>query len=166
MKNLRYSLTKIFVFLSVVFGFMALPACNGDENEIEITVDISHLPDVALQLIEDYFGGKDNIAKIIEKEINSIKLYKVTLEDGIIIDFNDSGIWQQIDAPDGMTIPFSILPEPIQATLNYSYHGFGVTELNRDGENYHLVLSNNQGGDSLDLTFNQSGEIIDTGEMD
>ena len=158
---------KILPFALLLLLFLPFISCFDDkENEIETLVTYNDLPAIAQKFLSDYFGGKDNVSKIEKDSEENVIFYEVDLKDGFEIVFNEAGYWQEIDAPYGSVIPTSILPEPIQQTLSERFHGYGVIEINTTGENYHLVLSDNQGGASLDLTFNQSGEIISTGEMD
>ena len=158
---------SFIITLSLMILGLGFYSCSDkDENEVENLISYSELPEEAQKFLSTYFRGEENVLKVEENIENSGTLYEVNTKDGFEIVFNARGYWQEIDAPSGKTIPVSVLPEPIRQTLSYQYHGYGVVEVNTTGENYHLVLSNNQGGDSLDLTFNQSGEIVSTGEMD
>lgn len=153
-KNILYSLTFIIMIVSLI-------SCSSErENEIENLISYEELPLISQSFLEKYFGGKESIEKIEKENQNGITIYEVDLKNGYEIVFNSSGYWQEIYAPNGETIPMSILPEPIAQTLNLQYHGYGVIEINTTGENYHVVLSNNQGGESIELLFNQSGEIL------
>lgn len=152
----------IFSIIVSVFTIFSFISCENENNEVENTVDYSALPNVATKFLETYFGGKDNVNAIEKITVQGIDLFKVSTKDGYQLTFNSGGYWQEIDAPEGATVPMAVIPEAIQETLNYQYHGFGVVSINTAGENYHLVLSNNQGGTSIDLMFNQAGEIIST----
>lgn len=139
-------------------------SCSGDENEVEITVPSSELPERATNFLKEYFYDYP-ISKVEKESANGLIIYEVYLEEGYEVVFNSEGYWQQVDAPYGKTIPFEIIPEPIQQTLKDRFYGYGVIEINTSGQNYHLVLSDNQGGASIDLLFNQSGEILSYGDM-
>lgn len=157
---------KRFLNYNISFFLLALAmsSCSSnDDNEIKTLIDYDSLPSISQKFIEEYFGGQENVAKIEKDTDQNIVIYEVETKDGYELVFNTMGYWQEVDAPSGKTIPVSFLPEPIQQQLSYQYHGYGVVEVNTTGENYHLVLSNNQGGESIELLFNQSGEIIDTG---
>ena len=152
-----------FFSIALLLISMCLFSCNSDdEKEVETIVTYEELPERAQQFIKSYFNGEDNIDKIVKNEDGSVPIFEVDTKDGYEIVFNQMGFWQEIVAPAYKTIPVSILPEPIQQTLSYQYHGYGIIVVNTEGENYHIVLSNNQGGDSIGLTFNQSGEIVST----
>lgn len=150
-----------FLPLSVLMMCLFLFSCSSDdEKELETLIGFNDLPIISQTFLNQYFGGADNVAKVEKDEEQQITLYEVDTKDGYELVFNSSGYWQEIDAPSGKTINPEILPEPIVATLNNQYHGYGVIEINTTGENYHLELSNNQGGGSIELIFNQSGEIL------
>lgn len=152
---------KFVLYLSLMFILSGLFSCNADDNkEVENQITFEALPSVAQKFITDYFGGKENVEKVVEDFESDLILYDVETKDGYEIVFNAAGYWQEIDAPDNKTIPTSILPEPIAQTLYNQYRGYGVVAVNTAGENYHIVLSNNQGGESIGMTLNQSGEIL------
>lgn len=157
---------RLFYLIGVLVFSLSMFSCSSEEtNEVENVIPYSELPTGAQNFLSNNFGGSSNVAKVEKVADTDIVIYNVETKDGYEIVFNSGGFWQQIDAPEGKSVPMGILPEPIVATLNYQYHGYGVVEVNTEGENYHLVLSNNQGGDSIELTFNQSGEIVSTGSM-
>lgn len=157
---------KLIASLLLLLGTTAFVACSNDDDidETETVIGFNELPMAAQTFLNTHFKGID--AYKIEKvtQVNVV-LYDVELVNGFGIVFNSSGEWQEVDAPDGQTVPMAIIPEPIQATLNEQYPGYGVVEINTTGQNYHVELSNNQGGSSIDLIFNQSGEIIATVDM-
>ena len=151
------------IFLSMVS--ISIVSCSDeDQNEVETTITVNDLPSAAKDFLNKYFRDYE-ISKIIMNEEDNLTLYEVNLAEGYQIIFNSSGNWTQVDAPYGKTIPTGFIPEPILQTLNYQYNGYGITEINTVGENYHIVLSNNQGGDSIELEFNQSGEITSTSQQ-
>lgn len=154
-----YALTIACLLIYPLFFY----SCSDDkENEPETEISKDQLPEKALTFLKKYF--KDYEILKVEKEMaGETVIYEVDLQDGYEVVFNSEGDWQQVDAPYGKTIPTGFIPEPIMQTLNYQYNGYGVAEINTMGQNYHIVLSNNQGGDSIELIFNQSGEIISIG---
>lgn len=151
---------KLLTISLLMFCGFSLVACSDDSpKETENIVTEEELPQAAKDFLYKYFHGYE-IIKITKDEEADITFYQVDLQDGYEVIFNSKGYWQQVDAPYGKTIPTGFIPEPILQTLDYQYNGYGIAEINTSGQNYHLVLSNNQGGDSIELVFNQSGEII------
>lgn len=156
---------RYLLFLSaLILVALNFTSCsNKDDNEVENVISVDDLPSKAISFLNSYFRGYEIIK--VEKDVEgSVTFYEVDLQDGYEVVFNSDGDWQEVDAPYGKSIPTGFVPEPILQTLDYQYNGYGITEINKEGENYHIVLSNNQGGDSIDLIFNQSGEIIDTSQ--
>lgn len=160
---------KIWVkYLLVSFALVtsiAFISCSDNTDEVETVITVKDLPVNAQTFLNTYFKGIE-VTKVEKQTIDEVEVYEVELENGYDIVFNSMGEWQQIEAPDNMTVPTDIIPEPIYQTLNEQYHGYGVIEINTQGQYYHVVLSNNQGGASIELLFNMSGEIIPTGDMD
>ena len=163
---MKTSLYKIFlssIFLISALGFYSCSDENPSVPESDITID--QLPSVAQSFLKSYFPDVE-AKNIVEMKEDEMVLYQVYLENGFEIVFNSEGYWQQVVAGNDMTVPNGIIPEQILQTLTNQYHGYGVVSINTEGQNYHVVLSNNQGGSSIDLVLNQSGEIISGGDMD
>lgn len=153
----------LYSILAATLSVMMLPACSDDDtNEVETVVTYESLPQIAQKFLSDYFGGKQNVSKIEQETDNDVMVYDVDLKDGFEIVFNSEGYWQEIDAPMNSSVPMEVIPEQIAQTLNQQYPDYGVSEINTAGQNYHVELSNNQGGVSIELMLNQSGEIIST----
>lgn len=141
-----------------------LVSCSEEGEGVENVIEYSQLPEEAKTFLDQYFYNIE-VTKVTKETYSDMVIYQVNLDNGIAIDFNEDGIWTQVDAPFGKTIPTGFIPEPIMQSLNYNYNGYGINQINREGENYHIVLTNNQGGDSIDLIYNQSGEIINQGTV-
>ena len=153
----------LFSFI-LLAGLFSLGSCSDDKtDEIENIIPAEELPEKAQKFLYTYFHEYE-IIKVEKETVQDLVIYDVELQDGYEVIFNAQGDWQEVDAPYGKTIPTGFIPEPILQTLNYSYNGYGIAEINTEGENYHIQLSNNQGGDSIELVFNQSGEIIYTSQ--
>lgn len=152
------------LFLLAIITILGSCSSDKESGEIKNQITFDALPLQSQKFIKDYFQGERNVNTITKDMISTVIIYKVITVDGFEIIFNNRGYWQEIDAPSGSVIPMQILPEPIVQTLNYSYHGYGVVECNTEGENYHVVLSDDQGEDGIEIMFNQSGEILSTSQ--
>lgn len=151
---------SLLLYLSLLlFATMGFVSCSNNEQEdTSSSIQLNDLPAQAQDFIKKYFRD-EKITKIEKEDYTDVTIFTVYMADYQVM-FNDQGIWQQVEANFGIEIPFGIMPEPIQQTLNERYSGFGVNEITRTGENYALVLTDNQGGNSIRLIFNQSGEIL------
>ena len=153
-------LLKILAASFILLSVGTFTSCKDDDtHEVETTITVNDLPTAAQAFLKKYFP-EYSVQKIIKNIEENVTIYEVSLEDGDEVDFDALGEWIQVNSEYGKTIPTGFIPEPIIQTLDYQYNGYGIAEINTSGQNYHLVLSNNQGGDSIELVFNQSGEII------
>ena len=157
---MRKAYLKILAASLVLLGSFAVVSCSDDnKDEVEEIITLQKLPANAQTFLHTYF--KDSTIYKIEKETNgNVVVYEVYLEGGYEVIFSSDGTWTEVDAPDGMTIPDGIVPEVIQEYLNQNYSAYGVNEINRTGQGYKVELNNMQGGDSIDIYFNESGEVI------
>ena len=150
----------------LLFSSVGMSSCSDDDqNEIENVITINDLPSAARTFLNKYFNGY-SIVKI-EKDIEEdITIYQVNLQDGYEITFNADGDWTQVEAPYGKTIPTGFIPEQVMATLQQRFQGYGINEINSTGQGYKVELSDNQGGASIDVFFDMSGEIIKIDQME
>lgn len=152
---------KLFLLCLIsLFMVAGLASCNdNDTNEVEEEITFSELPMTAQTFVKTYFSEYE-IAKILKDVEGVVTIYEVKFSNGYQAEFNNEGIWQQVAAPYGEKIPTGFIPGPIMSTLNRDYQGFGINVINKQGEYYKIVLTDNQGGNSISLLFNMSGEIM------
>lgn len=154
MKKYRLFYGMILV-LPLMFGLMATGCDNDDYNDnVEKSVSFSQLPDEAQSFIKEYFPD-DEMEKGVKDIEDGVTIYEVTLKSGVEIDFNEKGIWQQVDAPYGMTLPEGFILEPIIDYLNVNYQGYGINEINRSGLGFKVELIT-----GLELLFDQIGDFV------
>ena len=110
-----------------------------------ITKDINQLPLSALNFINQHFT-KPQVAHIkIDSEVLS-KKYEVLLTNGIEIDFDGKGNWQEVDAKKGK-VPATIIPSFVSNYLKTNnFTTEFVTKIERDRKGYEVELN-------TDLTF-------------
>lgn len=151
---------KLLVFSLLLIGSFSLVSCKDDDvSEVENIITIDELPSSAQSFLKQYFNGYSIIK--IEKDVeDNITLYEVELQDGYEVTFNDQGDWTQVEAPYGKNIPTGFIPEQVMATLNDRFPDYGINEINTTGQGYKVELNDNQGGSSIDVYFDMSGEII------
>lgn len=149
-----------FILSLLMLCSVSFVSCSDKDEpkEEQTSIKLTDLPMAAQQFINKYFRNQ-TIYRIDKDDLTYMIIYSVYFED-CEVTFNEDGEWQQVAGHYGVSIPFEILPEPIQATLNERYPGFGVNQVTRQGSEFVVVLTDNQGGDGLRLIFNQSGEII------
>lgn len=110
-----------------------------------ITKDINQLPLSARNFINQHFI-KPQVAHIkIDSEVLS-KKYEVLLTNGIEIDFDGKGNWQEVDAKKGK-VPATIIPSFVSNYLKTNnFTTEFVTKIERDRKGYEVELN-------TDLTF-------------
>lgn len=110
-----------------------------------ITKDINQLPLSACNFINQHFT-KPQVAHIkIDSEVLS-KKYEVLLTNGIEIDFDGKGNWQEVDAKKGK-VPATIIPSFVSNYLKTNnFTTEFVTKIERDRKGYEVELN-------TDLTF-------------
>ena len=110
-----------------------------------ITKDINQLPLSARNFINQHFT-KPQVAHIkIDSEVLS-KKYEVLLTNGIEIDFDGKGNWQEVDAKKGK-VPATIIPSFVSNYLKTNnFTTEFVTKIERDRKGYEVELN-------TDLTF-------------
>ncbi|MCH5226699.1 MAG: PepSY-like domain-containing protein [Muribaculaceae bacterium] len=163
--------TSTFKFIATLFlvtGFLSFTSCSNDDDgikETDTTVTQDQLPEKAKEFISEFFYDYE-IKSIQKKTIDSVVLYEVEFTNDYDIIFNSLGDWTEMEAPTGMTLPSGAIPEPVRATLDAQYPGYGVNEINTTGQGYYVQLVNDQGENGLGLYFNESGEITDITNAD
>lgn len=162
---MKKSYLKLLAAPLLLLGSFSIVSCSDKDDEgVETVVPSTELPQAAQTFLNDYFNGY-SIIKVVKDVTGGTTIYEVDLQDGYEVDFNSAGLWVEVDAPDGKTIPNGIVPEVIQEYLNVNYSSYGVNEINRTGQGYNVGLVNMQGGDSIDIQFSESGTVIGMGDM-
>lgn len=153
MKKSYLKLLLAGVLLIGVTGFVT--SCNDkDDQELEQTITVGELPKTAQSFLNTYFPNVKT--KSIEKQyIANIVMYEVELQNDFDIMFNSEGEWQEVDAPDGKTIPSGIALPSIEEYVNTNYPDYGINEINKTGEGYNVELVS-----GLEMAFNQLGEFL------
>ena len=152
MKKTKFSL----LFATLLCLNLNFNSCSNKDDSDIVSSDIkySELPSKAQDFIKDYFS-EDLLSRIQLINDDGIIIYEVYFIDGTEVAFDKQGDWQEVDAPDGKSIPLEIVPEAIRETLNTQYPGYGVNEINLTGYGYKVDLVS-----GLELMFNPLGQII------
>lgn len=145
MKDLKkFLLTFVVILTTIVSGW----SCSDDDKDEPI--QYNKLPVAAQTFISTYFPAQK--AARVEKDKNS---YDVYLDNGTNVEFDLEGNWTDVDAPAGIAVPWSIVPEAIKTFINEKYPQQGVSEISRDSTGYDVELT---GG--TELEFAPDGTFI------
>ena len=141
---------RILFVLATVFSLGVFNA-NADNDKI-ITKEM--LPVDAQSFINTYFGElKISYAKL-ERDLfeNS---YEVVFTDGVKLEFNRKGEWEDVDCRYG-EVPAAIIPVNIAEYVKAYYPDAKILRIERHRYGYEVKLSNR-----LELTFNKNFRIVD-----
>lgn len=154
----KLSLNLSFAALLLLSGF-AFASCSSDDDDMnETTISAKDLPQKAQDFLSEYFPNV-MVGTVEMESVATTVIYEVDLADGTDIVFNYDGDWQQVEAPDGKTIPTGFIMEEIVTYVNDNYQGFGINEINHSGEGYIVEINS---ADEVTLTFNELGEYTGT----
>lgn len=141
---------KIFKYLPLLLvGFLAVSvsACSDDDDD---PITSTELPSQAKAFLDTYYSGVNIVSATKDKNE-----YDVVLGNGHEIDFDKDGLWIDVDAPAGLTVPTGFYPAAIDAYVTEHFSGDGINEISKVKEGYDVDLV---GG--LDLVFNQDGTFL------
>lgn len=156
---------KLFLVLPI---YLIICACsNAAQNNRNYSVgkdslvkseifENAPLPDSALVFIKKYFPNVQ-ILEVKAKKSPTVKgtFHEVILADYTEIDFGRLGNWIEVQAPDGIALPNSFFPLPIQSYLRENYNGIGVESIDKSGSGYKLELTNDN-----KLYFDIKGQFL------
>ena len=148
----------VYILISVAFfGLLTLTSCS-DENKNQITettITVDMLPEQARDFIKQFYSDT-SVSRIEKDDEDGVTIYKVDFANGHEAVFGSDGEWQQLEAPDGKTIPSGIVLSSITEYLGEYYSGYGINEINRTGYGFKLELT--PGG--LSLMFGPEGSYV------
>ena len=146
MKNL---FSKAILAVAVVF---AMTSCDKDDD----LISSDELPTVSKSFVSEYFGTAKIISTIKDKEGASFE-YEVKLDNGVDINFDDAGLWQDVEMRnDTQALPTTafILPAIVQyVTENYAT--VGINGIDRELNGFDVELTND-----IDLVFDKDGKFV------
>lgn len=140
---------KIFFILPIAL-FLALVSCSGEKYSRDAAI----LPEKAQKLISQHFNSAISIVKE-EKEFAEGKEYEVILADGCEITFDSKGEWKDIETPNNLAVPGSLVPKPIYDYIVANHHGASIVGIEKEKKGYEVELSNN-----LKIEFNKDGGFL------
>lgn len=125
-------------------------ACSDDDNEQVITVQ--DLPANVQSFLSTHFDGQN--ARLVEKDDDG---YDVYLENGMKIEFDLSGEWDNIEG-NGQALSddiIALIPDKITTYITTNYPDQKIQEVDKERYGYEVKLLNR-----LELMFDANGEFI------
>ena len=117
-------------------------------------IQIRQLPTKAQTLVTTYF--KHHKVALAKMESGLFyKSYDVIFTTGEKLEFDKSGDWTEIQCK-ASEVPVQVLPAEIRSYVSSTYPGAKVLEIERDGKEYEVKLSN-----GWEITFDNQFRVID-----
>lgn len=142
------------LYFDVDGNFISQDVDNDDDDEI--TVPVSDLPQNARTLIESHFSGAQAIYLSKNKVTDDDgTLYELKLDNGFEIDFDKDGNWTDIEG-NRQQVPDALIPEGILSYVLSNYPSpLFIEGIDKESYGYQLEISND-----LDLKFDVDGNFI------
>lgn len=127
-----------------------------DLDNDEQLINYQQLPTAAQALLKTHFSTAEVVLIKQENDEEGTE-YKVYLNDGFKIEFNQQGDWKEIETKQNKAIPVALLPTPLTTYIqaNYSVYKLVGIEKNRVFE---VELVN--GKQELELIFDLAGNFL------
>ncbi len=129
--------------------FFAAFASNAQTKSISIT----QLPATAQDFIKKNFAKATVSAAWEDKEMFDTD-YKVHFSNGIEVEFDEKGNWEEIDGNHN-AVPTSVLPSAVTTYLSQNYKGQNAVQIDKKHWGYKVELAND-----VELEFNNSGKFL------
>ena len=116
-----------------------------------ITKDQSKLPAEARNFISEHFSGKDVSHIKIDDGLFESTSYEVVFSDGTNVEFDDKGLWKEIDC-EHSAVPMAAIPQKIRDYVQANFPEQRITHIERERRGFEVELLND-----LTLEFDQNG---------
>ena len=140
-------------YLFVLVALVASLGCSAAEIG-DVPIEAKALPATAQQFLKTHFPNVEITYAIKDVDFADVE-YKVALSNGIVIEFNKSGSWKDIDG-NGRPLPESIIPTVVLKTIKASFPGRVITDISIDRSHYEVKLDS-----GLEVEMNSSGKIVE-----
>ncbi|MNK54572.1 hypothetical protein D3C87_735590 [compost metagenome] len=127
---------------------------NLSANAQDKVVPATELPAAAHTFIKQHF--KDQTIDVVRKDKGLISTdYDVRLSNGIELEFDDKGNWEEVDG-NHIAIPASVIPKTIATYAATHYKGQAIVKIDkkRSGD-YKIELAND-----VELVFDKNGKFL------
>lgn len=132
---------------------MAVWSC-GDDDDKDTVIGYDTLPAQAQTFISTYYPGV-SVRTVERKTDDGVVEFEVKFQNGHDATFDSAGLWTDVDAPSGQTIPSGIVPAAVAVYVDTRYPGVGINEISRDARGYEVDLV-----DGTELLFDLAGNFI------
>lgn len=141
--------TKLNLFATA--AIVAVTAFSANAQTSNITS--AQLPSKALDFLKMHFTAETVSYAEVEKETFDTE-YKVYLSNGIEIEFDGNGNWEDIDGH-YQPLPASVLPKAITGYIKQNFNGRKIIKSENKSWGYEVELL-----DGTELEFNNAGKFL------
>lgn len=143
-------LKNISGLLVVVLMVTVLSSCEKDE-----VIQTEELPATSQSFLKDHFGDQKIISVKKEKEALEGTEYEARLENGVVVKFDEKGVWKEADAPTNLSLPTTFILPSIVNYVSTEYPAFGINDIDKERNGFEVELTN-----ELDLLFDKDGNFV------
>lgn len=155
-KTFRF-ISGFLALITVAFISLPLQSCDDDDDpHPDIVVSTNDLPKDAQNFLNKFYNGVAvrSAERDFDTHTGSYE-YDVHLANGHEVTFSADGLWMDVDAPAGQTIPDGIVLVPINEYVLANYPGYGINDVSRIFNGYEVELTN-----GVDLIFDAGGQFM------
>lgn len=150
-KNNEIMRKSIFTLMGVVMTTVAAVAATFVDNDKQIKYEA--LPTKARAFITEFFPN-EQVAYAIEDKEHAHTEYEVVMANGTKIDFDDKGVWQDVECRGGV-VPGAIVPQKIADYIAKKYPESKVVEISKEHNAWEVTL-----GGGLELKFDHECRFV------
>lgn len=154
MKLNKLSLAMLFAgtLLFQANDKISLKINSGISNSRNLSVSYQQMPSNVKSFLAKYYP-KATVVKYEAKTTLAGKKYEVKLNNGVEIDFDKNGNWEEISDKQG--VPTVLIPAKIKTYLDQKYKGVKVESIDKDDNKIKVDLLND-----IDLEFDKNGKFL------
>ena len=127
-------------------------SCTTAFADNDKPIKFGELPANARTTITKHFS-KQKVALTTRETGIGNNDYNVVLQNGTKIEFNNKGVWTEVDCKRNK-VPAALIPQQIRTYMLKNYPGTHVTKIEKKRNGYEIDLSN-----GIDITFNNQFQV-------
>jgi hypothetical protein len=137
-------------FKTIAAALIISLSANANAQDKKITA--AQLPATAQNFIKQHFKGATVSTAKLDKEMFDTD-YETVLSNGVKINFDAQGNWDEIDCRSG--VPAAVVPKPISSFIATNYKGQNVVQIDKKKAGYDIELSS-----GTELEFDSNGKFL------
>jgi|SRR5690554_6899867 len=141
---------KITLLFAAILLVISISSCDKDEK-----IAIDQLPSPAQDFLDEHFASQTVVSLQKDKDGRSGLEYEARLDNGVEVTFNQDGVWQEVDAPNGEALPTTFIQPSIVNYIGAEYPNTGINNIDREPQRFDVELTNN-----VDLVFDMEGNFL------